>query len=55
MSYVEKAQYAPGAATPKNERPKEYYRARPCGELDYKALVEDVKRRFPKILAHLAE
>jgi hypothetical protein len=28
---------------------------RPCGEVDYEALAEDVSRRFPNILARLAE
>jgi hypothetical protein len=37
------------------KRPKEYYRARPSGEIDYAELAKDVKKRFPKILAHLAE
>jgi len=34
---------------------KDYIRKGPARELDIGALVKDVKRRYPKILAHLAE
>ena len=56
MNFVEKSGLDLRSPSPaKQERPKEYFRARPCGELDVDALVKDVKRRYPKILAHLAE
>jgi len=55
MNFLMKAPatHAP-VATPSKQRPKEFYRAHPCGEIDYEALTKDVKRRFPKILAYLA-
>jgi len=31
------------------------FRARPCESIDYKALAADVRARFPRILARLAE
>lgn len=31
------------------------FRPRPCGEVDYDALAEEVMRKFPKILNRLAE
>ncbi len=58
MSVIERAAEAEArlsAHATQQERPKDYFRARPCGELDVQALVRDVKRRYPKILAHLAE
>ena len=30
-------------------------KARPCESIDYKALAADVRKRYPKILARLAE
>ncbi len=57
VSFIEKtmSNKTPVAAKPLSERSKDYYRAKPSGEIDYDALAKDVKRRFPKILAHLAE
>ena len=57
MSFIEKTNpnQARGDAKVRGERPKDYYRAKPNGEIDYAALAKDVKKRFPKILAHLAE
>ena len=43
------------AAAKAPKRPKDYFQARPSGEVDYKELAEEVKKRFPKILARLAE
>jgi hypothetical protein len=42
-------------AHPAKDHGKDYYRAEPRGEIDYDALAKDVKHRFPKILARLAE
>jgi hypothetical protein len=57
MSFVGKidAQKEVHPTQKRPDRPKDYYRAKPCGELDYVALTKDVKERFPKILARLAE
>ena len=57
MTFLEKADPARNRISTQEraDRPKEYYRARPCGELNVEALAKDVKTRFPKVLARLAE
>ncbi len=57
MSFSEKEdpKKARAAAKAPAKRPKDYFRARPSGEIDYKELAADTKKQFPKILARLAE
>jgi len=57
MSFSEKTDPKKTSASAKTpaKRPKDYFRARPSGEIDYRELAADVKKRFPKILARLAE
>ena len=57
MTFLEKTDPARNRISTQEraDRPKEYYRARPCGELNVEALAKDVKTRFPKVLARLAE
>lgn len=39
----------------KPEAPKVDYTARPCGEIDYDALCDEVIATYPKILGRLAQ
>lgn len=35
--------------------PQNNFRAKPCGEIDYDRLYEEVSNKYPKIIARLAE
>ena len=43
------------SGAPKATNAKKTFEPRPCGELDYEALADEVMRKYPRILARLGE